>query len=214
MSILDKVKGFIGGNEIQAIINDFNDTIKAENVLLKESKKRIASLMAYGKVETPTLRDAFESLSENFENIDSSREEKIDQMQEKVIKPLNILLKDYKVLSDEVKESEKAQKDLDKAKSKLSKLKGKPKEKLKPGQLENAETAVENAEKTAEKEESEAKEATRVFNTKKVETLKTVLDSIISIEKDFHDKVIGLMNTAKEKTDAIDLDERPAEVPE
>ncbi|MFX1237091.1 MAG: hypothetical protein ACFFAS_16005 [Promethearchaeota archaeon] len=213
MSLLDKIKGFIGGNEIQEIIKDFNDIIKIETNLVKASKARIASLQDYSKVETPTLREAIESLGETFENIDNAREEKIDQMHEKFLKPLNILLEEFKTLSTELKESEKAKKDLEKAKSKLSKLKGKPKEKLKPGQIESAETAVKDGEKRVEKEEAEAKAASQKFNQKKIETMKSVLEDIITTEKRFHEKVIGLINPAQEKAKAIDLDEKPAEVP-
>jgi len=212
--LLDKIKGLIGGSELESIIKEFSDTIDAEKKLVKESKERINSLIAYSKVETPTLREAIESLGNTFENIDHAREEKIDQMLEKFIAPLNILLEEFKKLSAEIRESEKAKKDLEKSKSKLSKLKAKPKEKLKPGQMDNAENAVKDAEKEVTTKEKEAKEASEVFNRKKLETMKAVLDDIITIEKDFHEKVIGFMTNAKKKTDAIDLDEKPAEVPE
>ena len=211
--LLDKIKGMIGGSELEAIIKEFSDTIDAEKKLVKESKERINSLIAYSKVETPTLREAIESLGNTFENIDHAREEKIDQMLEKFITPLNVLLEEFKKLSAEIRESDKAKKDLEKSKSKLSKLKAKPKEKLKPGQMENAENAVKDAEKEVATKEKEAKEASEVFNRKKLETMKAVLDDIITIEKEFHEKVIGFMTTAKKMTDAIDLDEKPAEVP-
>ena len=197
--LLDKIKGLIGSNEIQAIIKEFSDTIDAEKKLVKESKERINSLIDYSKVETPTLREAIESLGNTFENIDNAREEKIDQMMEKFIKPLNILLEEFKNLSAELHESDKAKKDLDKSKSKLSKLKAKPKEKLKPGQIENAESTVKEAEKENEIKEKEAKEASEVFNRKKLETMKQVLDDIITIEREFHEKVIKFMTTAKKK---------------
>ncbi len=212
--LLDKLKGLIGTNEIQSIIKEFSDTIDAEKRLVKESKERIISLMAYSKVETPTLREAIESLGNTFENIDNAREEKIDQMLEKFIKPLNILLEEFKTLSAEIRESDKAKKDLDKAKSKLSKLKAKPKDKLKPGQVEGAENAVSDAEKEVKNKEKEAKEASEKFNRKKLETMKAVLEDIITIEKEFHEKVIGFMTNAKKKTDAIDIEEKPAEVPQ
>ncbi|MBN1801955.1 MAG: hypothetical protein JW891_10640 [Candidatus Lokiarchaeota archaeon] len=212
--LLDKIKGLIGGNELQEIIKDFSDIIKIETNMIKSSKERISSLQNYAKVETPTLREAIESLGETFENIDGAREEKIDQMHDKFLTPLNDLLEEFKELSTELKESEKAKKDLEKAKSKLTKLKSKPKEKLKPGQMESAETAVKDGETKVQKEETEAKEASVQFNRKKVSILKAVLEDIITIEKTFHEKVINLINPAQEKAKAIDLDEKPAEVPE
>ncbi|MFX1273864.1 MAG: hypothetical protein ACFFBP_14145 [Promethearchaeota archaeon] len=214
MSLLDKIKGLIGSNEIQEIIKEFSDTIDAEKKLVKESRQRISSLIAYSKVETPTLREAIESLGNTFENIDNAREEKIDQMQEKFIQPLNLLLEEFKTLSMELRESDKAKKDLDKAKAKLTKLKGKPKEKMKPYQVEDAEDAVGKAAQEVLTKEKEAKEASEIFNRKKLETMKAVLDDVISIEKDFHEKVIKFMATAQKKTEAIDLEEKPAELPE
>lgn len=204
ISFTDK-KGFMGGKEIQIIIKEFGHYMEAEKKIVVESKDRIQSLKTYGTIEIPLLKQALNSLGETFENIDNAREEKIDQMQEKFITPLNLLLEDLKSLSTELKEKDHVFKDLEKAKSKLSKLSEKAKEKLKEGQLETAEKAVEDAENTFKDEEAKANQMTEEFNRKKLGTMKSVLVDIIKDEKEFHEKVLGLMSNVKEKVDLLNL---------
>ncbi len=204
MSFTDK-KGFMGGKEIQNIIKEFGHYMEAEKKIVAESKDRIQSLKTYGTIEVPLLKQALNSLGETFENIDNAREEKIDQMQEKFIKPLNMLLEDIKSLNIKLKENDHVFKDLEKAKSKFAKLSDKPKEKLKEGQLETAEKAAEDAEKGFKNEEAKANQMTEDFNGKKLETMKAVLVDIIRDEKDFHEKVLGLMSNVKEKVDLLNL---------
>ena len=204
MSFSDK-KAFMGGKEIQNIIKEFGHYMEAEKKIVVESKDRIESLKMYGKTEVPLLKQALNSLGETFENIDNAREEKIDQMQEKFITPLNALLEDLKSLQAELKAKDHVFKDLEKAKSKLSKLKDKPKEKLKAGQLETAERAVEDAEKMFKNEEAKADKMTEDFNNKKLNLMKSVLVDIVKDEKEFHEKVLGLMSNVKEKIDLLNL---------
>ena len=195
----------MGGKEIQNIIKEFGHYMEAEKKIVIESKDRIESLKLYGKTEVPLLKQALDSLGETFENIDNAREEKIDQMQEKFITPLNSLLEDLKSLQSELKAKDHVFKDLEKAKSKLSKLKDKPQEKLKAGQLETAEKAVKEAEKMFKEEEAKANKMTEDFNSKKLDLMKSVLVDIVKDEKEFHEKVLGLMSNVKEKIDLLNL---------
>ncbi len=204
MSFTDK-KDFMGGKEIQNIIKEFGHYIEAEKKIVIESKDRIESLIMYGKTEVPLLKQALNSLGDTFENIDNAREEKIDQMQEKFITPLNALLEDLKSLQTELKAKDHVFKDLEKAKSKLSKLENKSKEKLKAGQLDTAEKAVKEAEKMFKDEEAKANKMTEDFNSKKLELMKSVLVDIVKDEKEFHEKVLGLMSNVKEKIDLLNL---------
>ena len=204
MSFTDK-KGFMGGKEIQNIIKEFGHYMEAEKKIVVESKDRIQSLKTYGTIEVPLLKQALNSLGETFENIDNAREEKIDQMQEKFITPLNMLLNDLKSLNAELKEKDHVFSHLEKANSKLSKLSNKPKEKLKEGQLEAAEKVLEEAEIVFKDEEAKANQMREDFNSKKLEIMKAVLVDIIKDEKDFHEKVLGLMSNVKEKVDLLNL---------
>ena len=204
MSFIDK-KDFMGGKEIQNIIKEFGHYMNAEKKIIVESKDRIESLILYGKTEVPLLKQALDSLGETFENIDNAREEKIDQMQEKFITPLNALLEDLKSLQTELKSKDHIFKDLEKSKSKLSKLKEKPKEKLKAGQLETAEKAAKEAEQLYENEEAIANKMTEDFNNKKLDLMKSVLVDIVKNEREFHEKVLGLMSNVKEKIDLLNL---------
>ena len=204
MSFTDK-KGYMGDKEIQNIIKEFGHYMEAEKKIVVESKDRIQSLKTYGTIEVPLLKQALNSLGETFENIDNAREEKIDQMQEKFITPLNMLLSDLKSLNAELKEKDHVFSHLEKANSKLSKLSNKPKEKLKEGQLEAAEKTLEEAEKVFKEEEAKANQMSEDFNREKLEIMKTVLVDIIKDEKEFHEKVLGLMSNVKEKIDLLNL---------
>jgi hypothetical protein len=205
MSFIDKAKEFMGVKEIQNIIKEFGHYGEAEKKLVVESKDRIQSLKAYGKTEVPLLKQALDSLGESFEDIDSAREEQIDNMKEKFIVPLNNLIEDINSLYTELKEKDHVFRDLENVKNKLAKLRKKSKEKIKADQLETAEKAVEEAENVFKSEEAKANQMTEDLNRKKLETMKSVLVDIIKDEKEFHEKVLGLMSNVKEKVDLLNL---------
>ena len=142
---LDNVSDALGitDNKIKDIIKESNQYIKREEEISKEIKNTVTALKSYAEVETPSLGQAIGSLANTFEIIDAERLEKVNKLREEYIAPLNDLLINLEKLKTEQGEAEKAAKELEKAEKQLNKAKGKPKEKLKPNEVENAESRLE-----------------------------------------------------------------------
>ncbi len=220
MSFKNKLKGVVSSiagafgvaeNAINKMIKENNQYLNAELNVAKESKEGIDSLKAYGDTETPSLKDALNSLAATYEAIEEARKEKVTQLQDNFIKPLNELLLGFKALNTEMKEKDSADKALEKAQNQLEKAKGKAPERLKPGEVEKAESAVKEAESKALKEDANAKAASEAFGTKKIETLKIVLQKLIDAEKAFHEKALDAITSVKEKAKAIKVEEAKVE---
>ena len=197
----------ITSNKISELIKESNQYINAVENVTKEIKKTIAALKGYAESETPSLGQAVGSLASTFEIIDKESTEKVKRLREEYIAPLNDLLISLQKLQTEQSEAQKAAKGLEKAEKHLSKVKSKPKEKLKPNEIQIAETELTTAKEKATKEESDVKVATEEFNKVKLETMQKVLKNMVDIETIFHKKILDSVATVKVKAEAIKIDE-------
>jgi len=194
------------GNSIKRIIKENNQYLSAELEVVKESKEGIAALKEYAEKETPSLEDAIFTLANTFENIENCRQDKVTHLKEKFIAPLEELLDGFIAREQEIKEAEDAQKNIEKAKKTLEK------EKLKhsKGKLDKTTQAKANLNAAVErsrKEQEDVKDATEAFNKKKLETMQSILTNLVSVEQEYHEKILGLIGTVKEKAEAIKIEE-------
>ncbi|TFG13892.1 MAG: hypothetical protein EU531_09480 [Promethearchaeota archaeon] len=197
----------ITGNKISELIKESKQYINAVENESKEIKKTVTALKGYAETETPSLGQAVGSLASTFEIIDKENTEKVKRLQEEYIAPLNDLLISLDKLQTEQKEAQNAIKELEKAEKHLSKAKSKSKEKLKPNEIQTAETELKTAKEKAAKEENDVKVATEEFNKVKLETIQKVLKNMVDIETVFHQKILDSVGTIKLKADAIKIDE-------
>ena len=197
----------ITSNKISELIKESNQYINAVENVTKEIKNTVTALKSYAETETPSLGQAIGSLASTFEIIDKESTEKVKKLQEEYIAPLNELLISLEKLQTEQKEAEKATKELEKAEKRLNKAKSKPKEKLKPNELQTAETELTAAKDKAAKEESDVKAATEDFNRVKLETMQKILRNMVEIETIFHQKILDSVATVKAKAEAIKIEE-------
>ncbi|MFW9942870.1 MAG: hypothetical protein ACFFFT_17680 [Candidatus Thorarchaeota archaeon] len=197
----------ITSNKISELIKESNQYINAVENVTKEIKTTVTALKSYAETETPSLGQAIGSLASTFEIIDKESSEKVKKLQEEYIAPLNELLVSLEKLQTEQKEAEKATKELEKAEKRLSKSKSKPKEKLKPNEIQTAETELKAAKDKAAKEESDVKAATEEFNRVKLETMQKILKNMVEIETVFHQKILDSVATVKAKAEAIKIEE-------
>ena len=221
---LDNVSNALGvvNNKISEIIKESNRYINAEERISKEIKETVTALKSYAETETPSLGKAISSLANTFEIIESERLEKVTKLREEYIAPLNELVIDLKKLQTEQGEAEKAAKAQEKAEKQLNKVKNKPKEKVKPNELENAESKLKAAQEKSDKEENDVKVATEEFNKAKLETMQKVLKAIVDVESAYHQKILKAMvdiesvyhqkildsiTGVKEKAEAINIEE-------
>ena len=167
----------------------------------------MAALKGYAETETPSLEKAISSLASTFEIIEKESTEKIKRLREEYIAPLKDLLIGLQKLQNEQNEAQKATKELEKAEKQLSKVQSKPTEKLKPNEMQTAETGLKAAKEKATKEENDVKVATEEFNKTKLETMKTLIKNIVDIETVFHQKILDAVATVKVKAEAIKVDE-------
>ncbi len=206
---LDNVSNALGitNNKISEIIKESNRYINAEENVSKEIKEAVTALKSYAETETPSLGQAINSLADTFQIIETERLEKVTKLRDEYINPLNELLINLKKLQTEQSEAEKAAKELEKAEKSLSKKKSKPKEKLKPNEIELAESKLKAAKEKVAKEENDAKLATEEFNRSKLETMQNVLKKIVDIEKGYHEKILQSIEKLKEKAEIIKIEE-------
>jgi len=197
----------ITSNKISELIKESNQYINSLENVTKEIKKTVAALKGYAETETPSLGQAVGSLASTFEIIDKESTEKVKRLQEEYIAPLNELLTSLEKLQTEQKEAQKAMKELEKAEKHLSKAKSKPKEKLKPNEIQIAETELKAAKDKAAKEEGDVKVATEEFNKVKLETMQKILKNMVDIETVFHKKILDSVATVKVKAEAIKVEE-------
>jgi hypothetical protein len=197
----------ITSNKITELIKESNQYINAVENVIKEIKKTVAALKGYAETETPSLGQAVGSLASTFEIIDKESTEKVKRLREEYIVPLNDLLTSLEKLQTEQKEAQKATRELEKAEKNLSKAQSKPKEKLKPNEIQTAETELKTAKEKAAKEESDVKVATEEFNKVKLETMQKILKSMVDIETVFHKKILDSVATVKVKAEAIKVEE-------
>lgn len=194
-------------NKISDLVKESNHYINAEETITRDINKTVTALKSYAETETPSLGEAINSLAKTFEIIETERKEKVIKLREQYIAPLNNLITHLKTLQTEQDEAAKAVKEVEKAEKNLSKVQNKPKEKLKPGELESAETSLKTAKQKAEKEENDAKAATEDFNKVKLETMQKVLRNMVEIEKVYHEKILTAVSSVKQKAEAIKIEE-------
>ena len=137
------------GDTISKVIRENNQYLDAIQVVVKESREGIEALKNYATIETPSLKNAINSFAKTFENIEEAREKRVNDLREKFISPMEEIIEEAKVMNQEIKESKIAEKSLEKAQKKYDSLKEKPSERLKPGQLEEAETNLKTAKDSA-----------------------------------------------------------------
>lgn len=193
----------ITSNKISELIKGSNQYINAEEKVAIEIKKTVAALKGYAETETPSLMQAVNSLAATFEIIEKESTEKIKRLREEYIAPLNDLLIGLQKLQTEQNEAEKATRELEKAEKHLSKTQSKPKEKLKPNELQTAETGLKTAKDNAAKEEKDVKVATEEFNKAKLEKMQILLNNMVDIQTVCHEKILDSVATVKVKADAI-----------
>ncbi|KKK41044.1 hypothetical protein LCGC14_1478720 [marine sediment metagenome] len=206
---LDNVSNTLGiaNNKISEIIKETNSYINAEENTSKEIKQTFIALKSYAESETPSLGKAISSLANTFEIIEKERLEKVSKLREEFIAPLDDLVITLKKLQTEQGEAEKAAKVQEKAEKKLNKIKNKAVEKVKPNELENAESKLKAAQEKSEKEENDVKVATEEFNKAKLETMQKVIKTMVDVESAYHQKVLDSITSVKEKAEAIDIEE-------
>jgi hypothetical protein len=206
---MDNLSNALGitSNQINELIKGSNQYINSVETLTREVKKTVETLEKYAQSETPSLGQAIGSLASTFDIIEKENTEKVKRLREEYIAPLNNLLVSLQKLNTEQNEAQKASKDLEKAEKHLSKVQSKPKEKLKPNEIENAETEVKTAKGNASKEEADVKSATEAFNKEKLETMQKIIKSMVDIESVFHKKILDSIAEVGKKADAIKVEE-------
>ena len=206
---LDNVSNAMGitSNRISEIIKESNRYINAEENISKEIKQTVTALKSYAETETPSLGQAITSLANTFEIIESGRLEKVKKLRDQYIAPLDELVINLKTLQTEQGEAEKAAKEQEKAEKNLNKVKNKQKEKLKPNEIENAESKLKAAQEKSDKEENDVKVATVEFNRAKLETMQNVLKAMVDVESAYHQKILDSITGVKEKAEAINIEE-------
>ena len=197
----------ITSNKISELIKGSNQYINAEENVTREIKKTVAALKGYAETETPSLEQAVNSLASTFEIIEKESTEKIKRLREEYIAPLNDLLIGLQKLQTEQSEAEKAARELEKAEKHLNKVQSKPKEKLKPNEIQTAETGLKTAKQNAIKEQADVKVATEEFNKIKLEKMQLLLKNMVDIQTICHKKILDSVATVKVKADAIKVEE-------
>jgi len=202
---LDNLTNALGitSNKISELIKGSNQYINAEEKVTSEIKKTVVALKGYAETETPSLMQAVNSLASTFEIVEKESTEKIKRLREEYIAPLNDLLIGLQKLQTEQNEAEKATRELEKAEKHLSKTQSKPKEKLKPNEMQTAETELKTAKDNATKEQNDVKVVTEEFNKAKLEKMQILLKNMVDIQTVCHKKILDSVATVKVKADAI-----------
>ena len=193
----------ITSNKISELIKGSNQYINAEEKVTSEIKKTVVALKGYAETETPSLMQAINSLASTFEIVEKESTEKIKRLREEYIAPLNDLLIGLQKLQTEQNEAEKATRELEKAEKHLSKTQSKPKEKLKPNEMQTAETELKTAKDNATKEQNDVKVVTEEFNKAKLEKMQILLKNMVDIQTVCHKKILDSVAIVKVKADAI-----------
>ncbi|MEX2756621.1 MAG: hypothetical protein Q6365_014570, partial [Candidatus Sigynarchaeota archaeon] len=124
---------------LKKAIDENKDFLDASLKLVKESTEAIDALKEFAANETPAIKQAYIAVSEVLGSIEKSRTELVTKLQAQFLGPLNKLADEYKKVANATKEHESSTKNLKNAQQDLEKSKKKPSEKLKPGEIEQAE---------------------------------------------------------------------------
>ena len=206
-SVVDTITDAVSrsSNAIAEVIKENKQYLDSFSRVVKESEEGINSLNKYAEIETPALKTVISKLAKTYESLEEARKEKIAKLQTNFITPLEELLVAFKKRQEEIKNVEKTKKELDKAEKKYEKEKSKPEEKKDDVKIEEAKELYEKARKDFEREDKEDEIANKKFDTEKSETFKKILNNIVNIEKDFHNKMLQKIKTLEEKTSTTNV---------
>ena len=206
-SVVDTITDAVSrsSSAIAEVIKENKQYLDSFSRVVKESEEGINSLNKYAEIETPALKTVISKLAKTYESLEEARKEKIAKLQTNFITPLEELLVAFKKRQEEIKNVEKTKKELDKAEKKYEKEKSKPEEKKDDVKIEEAKELYEKAKKDFEREDKEDEIANKKFDTEKSETFKKILNNIVNIEKDFHNKMLQKIKTFEEKTSTTNV---------
>lgn len=202
-SINSKIQSLTG--EIAKVIKENNEMLNANLRLSKESNEAISSLKSYAQKESAAMQDALVGVSTALETIEKNRQDMVAKLQAEYIGPLNQLMEQWKGLQTTLSAAEKAEKDLESKQKDLEKKKAKPAEKVKPGEIEEAESKVQAATSANAQAKEQAASATAKFNELKVNTLKSSFHALASIEEEFYSSSAKMLGESAAKVNAIDV---------
>lgn len=192
---------------IERIIDENEDYLEELEKTTVESREGIKALKEYAKSETPSLQDAINSLADTYETMEDKRLERVKRLKNEFIVPLKELLTGLEAREKEMKEAQKAEKNMNKLADKVKKQKSKPPEKQKPDKIADLELEFDEAKAIYEKEREEAEIAIESFNEEKINTMKSIINSITDVEKDYHSSVLSTIDMTKAKAKAINVQE-------
>nr|MDO8086326.1 hypothetical protein [Candidatus Sigynarchaeum springense] len=190
---------------LKKAIDENKDFLDASLKLVKESTEAIEALKAFAAVETPAIKQAYIAVSEVLGSIEKSRTELVTKLQAQFLGPLNKLAEEYKKVANATKEDESSTKSLKNAQQDLEKSKKKPPEKLKPGEIEQAEIKVKAAEEKATKDHEILASMTMEFAKMKVATLKEVIQTLVILEGEFYQIASSTLSGTKDIIAAINV---------
>ena len=199
-SVVDSIADAVSSSSsaIEEVIKENKQYLDSFLRVDKESKEGINALKKYAEVETPALKTVVLTLAKTYESLEEARKEKIAKLQANFITPLEELLDAFKKRQEELKNVEKTKKEFDKAEKKYEKEKSKPEEKKDAIKIEEAKELYEKAKKDFEREGKEDEIANKKFDIEKSETFKKILNNIVNIEKDFHEKMLQKIKPLEE----------------
>lgn len=192
--------------ELKKMLKENKDYLKANQDLGKEAREAIASLRSYAENEAPGLQSAFVLVSEAMDGIEKNRGEYLAGLQEKFIAPLESIDEAWKKLQTELNEDDAAQRALKKANADLEKARSKPPEKVKPGEIEQAEVKVRSAEEKAEREHEDVVRDMAKFTELKLRVFKDVLEALLDLQTEFYEISLDIVAGARDKLATVDMD--------
>ncbi len=213
-SFLDKLKGGFSDivaklanqdAQLRTVISENKDFLETSLKLVKESTEAINALKAFAANETPAVKEAFIAVSEVLGTIEKSRTELVTKLQAQFLGPLNKLADEYKKVANATKEDDSSARNAKNATQDLEKAKKKPSEKLKPGEIDQAENKLKGAQDKAAKDHDALAKATADFAQIKVSTLKEVIQTLVILESEFYQIASSMLNGTKDKINSINV---------
>ncbi len=213
-SFLDKLKGGFSDivaklanqdAQLRTAISENKEFLDTSLKLVKESTEAIDALKAFAANETPAVKEAYIAVSEVLGTIEKSRTELVTKLQAQFLAPLNKLADEYKKVASATKEDESAARNLKNAQQDLEKAKKKPAEKLKPGEVTQAEMKVTAAQNKSATDHETLTKVTGEFAQIKVTTLKEVIQTLVILESEFYQIASSMLNGTKDKINSINI---------
>jgi chromosome segregation ATPase len=208
----DKLKDVVGSitdalssssSAIEEVIKENKQYLDSILNVVKESEEGINALKKFAETEAPSLKAAISTLASTYESLEAARKEKTAKLRANFITPLEELLVSYKKRQEELKDVEAAEKELEKAQKKYDKENSKPDEKKDTVKLATAKELYEKAKKELQVQQKEADIANKKFETEKLETLKKIINNIVTVERNFHESMLKKIKELEQKASAI-----------